>query len=118
MRGCGRLTLAGKFNLERLLEAHEALLERREGDAKSAALRFIPAGADAEPGAAAGQHIQAGDDLDQEAGVAIVDTCRERAQRDAAGHTGQKRQYRVPLQHGQLRRANHADLEVVVHHGE
>ena len=45
-------------DLERVLEPLEALLQGRKRHAEAHVLALEPGGADAEPGAAAGEHIQ------------------------------------------------------------
>ena len=64
---------------QRLLEPLEALLQRRERHAEARVLLLEPGGADAEVGAAAGQHVERGHRLDEDAGVAVGDAGDHRA---------------------------------------
>src|SRR6266571_4790090 len=60
-------------DLECLLEPLEPLLDGREGDAEAAAFCFIPCGADAEPGATAGEDIEGRDRLRKDARLVVDD---------------------------------------------
>ena len=51
-------------HLERVLEQPKAVGQLREGDAQRVRLLDVPGGADAEPGAAAGEHVKGGRRLD------------------------------------------------------
>jgi hypothetical protein len=58
-------------DLQGLLQPLEPLGDRRERDASPRDSSSFQAGADAEPGPAAGQHVQRGDDLGQDARVTV-----------------------------------------------
>src|SRR5207248_9690060 len=62
-------------DLECLLEPLEPLLDWRERDADATAFCFIPCGADAQPGAPAGEDIESGDCLGENARL-VVDHAR------------------------------------------
>src|SRR5438067_4927490 len=65
-------------DLECLLEPLEPLLDWRERDAEAAALRLVPGRADAQPGAPAGEDVESGDRLGEDARLVV----------DHAGHHG------------------------------
>jgi hypothetical protein len=58
-------------DLQRFLEQFEAHAERRKGHTQAFRFLLVPGGADAEIGTAAGQHIQRGRGLDENAGIAV-----------------------------------------------
>src|SRR5438094_9116722 len=60
-------------DLECLLEPLEPLLDWRERNAEAAALRLVPGGADAQPGATAGEDIESGDRLGENARLMVDD---------------------------------------------
>ena len=68
-------------DLQRLLEPLEPLRDRRERDAEPAGLLFVPARPDAEPGPAAGQHVERGDDLGEDARLPVDHPGDQREQR-------------------------------------
>ena len=102
-------------DLEGFFEALEALLERGEGHAESVVLAVEPGGADAEPGAAAGEDVEGGDLLRQDARVAIGDAGDHGAEADAGRLAGEVAEGGVGLEHVVFGGADHGDLEVVVH---
>jgi hypothetical protein len=102
-------------DLERLLQALEAFAHRREGHAQTQVLPLEPGGADAQPGASAGEDIQGGDLLHQDAGMAIGHACHQRAEPGARCVAGYEREGGVGLEHVQLYRPDGRDLEEVVH---
>jgi hypothetical protein len=79
-------------------------------------LALVPGRADTERRAAAGEHVERGDDLGQQAGVAIGHTGDERAELHRGGARGEEAQRRVRLQHRVLGAAVVLHLEVVVHY--
>jgi hypothetical protein len=103
-------------DLQGFLQLLETLGGGGEGYAQAAALLLVPAGADAQRGAAAGQHVQGGDDLEQQSRMPVVHPGDLRAEPDFRGDAGQEGERRVTLQHLVLRRADVLDLEEVVHH--
>src|SRR2546427_8184602 len=60
-------------DLQSLLEPLEPLLDWWEGDAEAAAFCFVPCGADAEPGATAGEDIESGDRFGEDARLMVDD---------------------------------------------
>ena len=64
------------------LEALEALAEWREGQAEPEVLLLVPGGADAEPGATPGEHVERADLLGEHAGMAVGDAGDEQPQPD------------------------------------
>src|SRR5215212_2524085 len=85
-------------NLDRLLEHLEALLERGKGYPQPARLLFVMTGPDAEPDAPAGEHVQGGHRLCQQARVPEVRSRHHRCEFDSAGVCGKERQGRVALE--------------------
>ena len=81
-------------------------------------LLLVPGRADPEVGAPAGEDVEGGDRLDQQAGVAIGDAGDERPELDPLGARRREGQRAVPFEHLHLGRPDHADLEEVVHHPE
>ena len=71
-------------DLQRLLEPLEPLRQRRERHAERQVLALVPGGADAEHGPAAGQHVERGDDLGEQARVPVGDAGDEQLQLDGA----------------------------------
>ena len=67
-------------DLDSLLEALETLLERRERHSEAEVLALVPGGADAELGSAAGEHVERGDGLRQQARRSIGDAGDEEPQ--------------------------------------
>ena len=102
-------------DLDGLLELLETLGDRREPDAEAARLFLVPARADPQPRPAAGQHVQGGDGLGQDARVPVDGPGDERAEPGARRVRGQEAQRGVRLQHFVLGRPDRADLEEVVH---
>ena len=87
-------------DLQRLLEALEALGQRRERHAEAEVLALVPGGTDAELGPAAREHVEGGDDLGQQPGVAVGDAGDE--QPAAACRSvlrGHEAEGRVALEH-------------------
>jgi hypothetical protein len=105
-------------DLEGLLQLLEALGCGRERDAEPATLLLVPAGPDSEPGSTAGEDVQGGDDLAQDARATVVDAGHHRAEGEAGGLAGQEGEEGVPLEHGVLGGAVDPDLEEVVHDGD
>ncbi len=103
-------------DLQRLFQALEALLKRREGYAQPVVLALEPGGADPQPGAPAGEHVEGRDLLDQDTGVAVGDAGDHRPKRQPLRLSGEITERGVGLQHVVFGGANHRDLEVVVHH--
>ena len=103
-------------DLQGLLEPLEALRRAREEQAESLGLLAVPRRADAEPRAALGEHVERGDDLGEHAGVAVADRGDPREQLDLLGARGEVAERGVGLEHLVLGRAEHLDLEQVVHH--
>src|SRR5215210_8216178 len=67
-------------DLQRLLQALEALAEGRECHAKGKMFALIPARPDPEPGSAAGEHVERRHRLDQNPGMAIGHARDQRAE--------------------------------------
>src|SRR5438034_11521940 len=72
-------------DLERFFESFEALLQGRERDTEPEMLAFEPGGADAQPGASAGEHVERGDLLEQDSRVAVRDARDHRPQAEPRG---------------------------------
>ena len=98
-----------------VLEQAEPLTGRGVGHAEPAVLLLVPRRPDAQPGAATGEHVERRDGLEQDAGVPVRHPGDQGAQLDPLGDGGRVRQRRVALEHVQLGRADHPDLEEVVH---
>ena len=103
-------------DLERFLQALKPLLDRWEWDAEAAALGFVPGRPDAEPGAAAGEHVERGHGLCQDARVAIDRAGHHGAQLHARGDPSHVAEGAVALEHVVVFGAVHADLPEVIHH--
>ena len=69
-------------DLQRLLQPLEPLGQRAGTARPAQVLALVPGRADAEPGATAGEHVEGGDGLDEDAGMAIGDAGDERAELD------------------------------------
>src|SRR6185369_2613053 len=102
-------------DLECLLEHLEAHAERREVESEPHGFLLVPGGAEAQPGTAAGQHVERRRGLDPDARMPVV---------DAADHQSDARPFRVgadesegrpALEHRLVDRAHAPDLEEVVH---
>ncbi len=105
-------------DLQRLLEPLESLGEGRERDAKAARLLLVPRRADAQPGPTAREHVKRRDDLGQDARVPVDGAGDQGQQPGPGGAGGQVAKRRVGLEHVLLRRADHGDLEEMVHHAD
>jgi hypothetical protein len=105
-------------DLQRFLEPLEPLTGRRERHPEGTVLSLVPGGPDAQPGPSAGEDVEGGDGLGQHTRVAVGHAGDEGAQLDRAGLAGRERQRGVALEHVELGRPDHADLEEVVHHPE
>ena len=94
-----------RADLQRLLEALEPLGERRERDAEArgARARTRPRRCPARP--APGEHVERGDGLGEQAGVAVGDARDQQAEVDRGRVGGQVAERRVALEHRGLRRA-------------
>ena len=105
-------------DLQGLLEPLEPLAGRRERHAKAAVLPLVPGRADAQPGAPARQHVERRHRLDEDPRMAVGHAGDQGSQGDPFRDAGRERERGVALQHLVLGRADHADLEEVVHHPE
>src|SRR5437762_3419346 len=103
-------------DLECLLEPLEPLLDGRERYAEAAALGFVPCGADAQPGAAAGEDVESGDRLGENARLMVDDARHHGAEFRSLGHRRNVAERAVAFEHLVVFRAVHADLPEVVHH--
>src|SRR5215210_9463191 len=103
---------------ERLLQALEALPRGRKRDAQTQRLALVPARADAEVRPSTREHVERGDRLDKDAGVAVDDAGYQRAELRPLRHPGQIAQGAVALEHRLLGHADDAYLEEVVHDPE
>ena len=92
-----------RADLKRFLQHLEALTERWEGNSQSARLVLETAGSDAEPCVPAGEHVQCGYGLGQEARVPKGHGRDERQYLGPRGVCGDERKHRVALQHVALR---------------
>src|SRR5207253_3566898 len=102
-------------DLESLFQQFEALPERREGYGEPPPLAYVPARADAEPGAALREQVQRCDLLDEHTRMAEMDSAHQRAEPCPPGMRRQKTERGVRLEHGLLGLADRADLEQMVH---
>ncbi len=105
-------------DLDGLLKALEPLGERRVRHAERAVLALVPGRADAEHRPAAGQDVERGDDLREQAGVAVGDAGDEQAEPQPLGLRRDEVQHRVALEHRVEGGLEVLHLEAVVHHGE
>jgi hypothetical protein len=101
---------------QRLLEPLEALADGRVGDAQAGVLLLVPRGPDPKNGPPSGEHVQGGHRLGENAGVAVGHAGHHGPQLDPLGEAGGIGERGVALRHVQLGRADHGDLEEVVHH--
>ena len=108
-----RPRLAG--HAQGVVEQPEAIGQIGEGDAQRARLLDVPRRADAEPGAAAGQHVERRRRLDPEPGCAIRDGTDHQPQARALRVAGHEAERGHALEHRLLELAHAADLEQVVH---
>ena len=65
---------------------------------------------------AAAEHVEGGDDLGQQSGVAVGDAGDQQAELEVAGLPGQEAERGVALEHRLGRTAELLHLEPVVHH--
>src|ERR1700686_599615 len=106
----------GEANLEGLFQPLEAFLHRRKGNAESLAFRLVPGGADAQPGASAGEDVERGDGFRQDAGVAIDGARHHGAELDSRGYPSHVAERAIAFEHLVVFGAVHPDLPEVVHH--
>src|SRR5215212_5155794 len=104
--------------LERLLEHLEPRFKWRERDAEAARLLFVVAGADAEPCAAPGEHVQRRHHLDEDGGVTEVHPRNHRCEPGRAGVGGQECQGCVALRLVGLGATHDRVLPEVVRHAD
>ena len=81
-------------------------------------LALVPRRADAEHCAAAGEDVERGDDLRQQARVAIADAGHEQAEPHLLRQRGEVAKHRVALEYRVLCAREGLQLEVVIHAGE
>ena len=74
-------------------------------------LAFVPGGADAELGTAAGENVESGDDLGQQTRVAVGDAGDEQPESHRLGLSGEETERRVPLEHRVFCGGHHLHLE-------
>ena len=103
-------------DVQRVLEALEALLQRREVEPVRLVLLLEPGRADAEHGTAAGDDVDRRRELGQQRRVAVGDAADQQAEVDRRRPRGERGEDRVALHHPVLRRADRRDLVEVVHH--
>jgi len=101
-------------DLQGLLQPFEPLGGRREVQAKPGG--FLLVDADAEPGTVAGQRVQGGHGLGEQAGPAVGHRCHERVQQNPFGCRGEVAEGCVGLEHALLGGAR--ELPEVVHDGQ
>ena len=114
-----RRALAGDHrqdDLQRLLELVETLGERAELETELVVLEFEPAGADTEDGPPLTDHVQRGDRLGQQGGVAVGVAGDQGAQLHVLRGGGQGAQRGIGLEHRLVGRAESGKLIEVVHH--
>jgi hypothetical protein len=93
-----------------------SLADGREVEAESGVLLLVPGGADAEDGAAAGDHVEGGDHLGEQRRVPVGHAGDERAEPDALRAGGERAEQRVALEDGLVRTAQRGQLPEMVHH--
>jgi len=103
---------------QRLLQTLEPLRRAGIGDAQAAVLLLVPGRADAEPGPPTREDVEGGHRLDEQSRVTVGHAGDERAEADVPCDTCGVGERRVALEHLVLRRADHGDLEEVVHDPE
>ena len=99
-----------------VLEALEALLQRRERVAVGVVLGLEPARADPVERTPAGDDVERRRDLGVLGRVAVADAGDEQPERDRRRARREAGEHRVALEHPALRRPDRRDLVVVVHH--
>jgi hypothetical protein len=100
---------------ERLLEPAETLGDGTELVAVLAVFLLMPAGADAEHGAPLADHVERGDHLGQQGGIAVADAGHHGRQLHPAGGRRQGPEQGVRLQHRAVGRPDQRRLVEVVH---
>src|SRR5205823_8411479 len=103
-------------DLECLLEPLEPLLDWRERDAEAAAFCFVPGGADAQPGPAAGEDIESGDRFGKDARLVVYDARHHGAEFRARSHRRDVAERAITFEHFVVLGTVHADLPEVGHH--
>ena len=102
--------------LECLFQPLEPLGDRREREAETERLLFVPAGAEPDHAAAAGQYVERGHRLREQARMPVVHASDDGEQFGAFAVSGQESERRVCLEHVVLCWPDTADLEEVIHH--
>src|SRR3990172_5348219 len=102
-------------DLQRLFEFLEPNRQRWKRNPETARLALVPGSADAEVRAAAGQYVEGGGGLDQDARMAVDDAGHQNAQTDALCHRSQKAEGGIGLQHRAVDGSDPVDLEEVIH---
>jgi hypothetical protein len=103
-------------DLQRLVEPLEPVGEGAELEAELLVLQLEPAGADAQHGPAAADHVEGGDGLGQHRRVAVGVAGDQRGQLDPGGGGGQRAERRVGLEHGLVGGSDAGQLVEVIHH--
>jgi hypothetical protein len=105
-------------DLQRVLEAVEALGDPREVVAIGVGLRMVPRGPDPQDRPPGRHDVERRHDLRQERRVPIGHARHQRAERDARRPRRQGREHGVRLEHRLALRSDVRDLMVVIHHPE
>ena len=106
----------GPADPECLLETVHPLGDRWEGDPEAVVLLLEPGGADAQHGPSAREHVEGGDLLGQDGGVAVGHSGDQRPEAGRRRAGGEAAEERVALQHVGIGWSQQGQLVEVVHH--
>src|SRR5579864_2600566 len=108
----------GQADLQCFLEPLEPFRDWREGNAQPSTLQFVPGGTDPEPGPAAGEDVQGGHRLGEDARIAVDGAGHHGTQLHPLRHRRHEGQRAVALEHLVFRRTEAANLPEVIHDPE
>ena len=111
MKGAGAWIALAEKNLE----AVEALLERRKGNAEAKVLALEPGCSDSEIGPPAGKHIECRRRFHQHAGIAVGDAEHHLAEIDSRRQRRRIGKRRIDLQHRLMNIAIVGNLKEMIH---
>jgi hypothetical protein len=104
-----------KRDLQRFLEALEALPSRREWHSKSDRFSFVPCRADSKVRSTPGKNIEGGDRFEENPRMAINDSGHKSPKAHATGYGCQETESAVTFEHRFVRFSERLDLEEVIH---